>query len=148
MVPKINIDTIKEYLATGGKFVGRLALKYYGESLNQAGESAFSEAIEIGIANSIAALYAANVGDKEIIRVMNECWGITAQETEDRLIYEKSQATIRALRQYLKLQGFSTLEIGEFMKLNRVSFKIRHEKELWKLRNDPKKLMKAVQENK
>ncbi len=48
-MPKISADDVKEYLETGGKIVAGFALKLYGESINQAGETAFSDAIEIGI---------------------------------------------------------------------------------------------------
>lgn len=88
-----------DFLKEGGKLVGNLALKFYGETLNQAGEQAFSEAIEIGIENTIAALYDAKVDDKEILRVVGEHWGIGLQEAEERLIFEKQQAAIRSLKQ-------------------------------------------------
>jgi len=69
---KISSDDVKEYLAAGGKIVAGLALKLYGDSINQAGEAAFSDVIEIGITNTMAALYDADVDDDEIIRVLNK----------------------------------------------------------------------------
>lgn len=99
---QINKTDIIETLKDGGKLLGALALRIYGESLNQAGEQAFSEAIELGIENTIASLYDATVSDKEIIRVVCVHWGISHQDAEDRLVWEKQQAVIRSLRQYLK----------------------------------------------
>lgn len=145
---KISSDDVKEYLATGGKIVAGLALKLYGDSINQAGEAAFSDAIEIGITNTMAALYDADVDDNEIIRVLNKYWGINRDEAENRLVYEKCQAAIRELERYLKMQGFSAIEINQFMKSNNASIKIRHSNELWKLRRKPEKLMKEVQGSK
>lgn len=145
---KISSDDVKEYLATGGKIVASLALKLYGDSINQAGETAFSDAIEIGIKNTMAALYDADVNDDEIIRVLNKYWGINRDEAENRLVYEKCQAAIRELERYLKMQGFSSIEINQFMKSNNASIKIRHNNELWRLRRKPEKLMKEVQASK
>ena len=145
---KISGDDVKDYLATGGKIVTSLALKLYGDSINQAGEAAFSDAIEIGITNTMAALYDADVDDNEIIRVLNKYWGINRDEAEERLVFEKSQAAIRELKWFLKVQGFSVIEIDQFMRSNNASIKIRHNNELWKLRRKPEKLMKAVQDSK
>lgn len=144
MSEKITREDVIDFLKEGGKFVGALALKVYGDSLNQVGEQAFSEAIEIGIENTIGSLYEAKVNDKEIIRVVSQRWGICIQEVEERLVWEKYQATISTLKQYLKLQGYSNSDIDSFMRENMASAKIRGEKELWKLKDDPEKLLKAV----
>lgn len=145
METKLTKADVVNYLEKGIKSVGAWALNIYGESLNQAGEQAFSEAIEFGIENTISALYDAKVNDKEICRVVSEHWGISYQEAEDRLVWEKQQATIRALKQYLKLQCYSGIDIDSFMRKSNV--RIRHEKELWKLKDAPEKLFKALQSN-
>ena len=143
---KISGDDIKDFFVTGGKIVAGLALKFYGDSINQAGEEAFSDAVEIGISNTVAALLDADVVDDEIIRVLNKYWGCNQDETESRLIHEKSQATINELKHYLKMQGYSGIEIDRFMKSNKAAAKIRHNNELWKLKRNPEELMKSVKE--
>ena len=145
---KISSEDVKEYLAAGGKYVADLALKTYGDSINQAGEAAFSNAIEIGITNTITALYDADVDDDEIIRVLNKYWGIIQDEAEKRLVFEKGQAAISELERYLKMQGYTAIKINQFMKSNNAHVKIRRSNELWKLRRKPEKLMKEVQESK
>ena len=142
MTFKITKEEVVELLKAGGRFV----MDGFGDSLDQVGREAFSQAIEIGIENTIAALYDANVDDKEILRVVSEQWGLPIEEIEDRLIWEKHEVAIRALRQYLKLQGYSPSEIRQFMQSNSALTKIRENRELWKLRNNPQKLMKVVQE--
>ncbi|WLR60175.1 hypothetical protein [Guptibacillus hwajinpoensis] len=142
----INSDDVKEYIAAGTKLVADLAFKAYGDNISQVGETAFLDAIEIGITNTIAALYDADVGDNEIISILNKHWGINRDEAEKRLIYEKSQATIRELKRHLKMQGLTTTEIDQFMISNKASIKIKRNNELWKLRRKPEKLMKEVQE--
>ena len=148
MAFKITKEDVFNFLKESGKHIGNLALEIYGNSLNQEGERAFSDAIEIGIENTIASLYDANVQDEEITRVVCEHWGMQKAEAEERLLCEKSQAAIRSLRHYLKMQGFSKVEVQQFMFSNNAYIKIKCNKELWKLKNDPKKLMKSVVENK
>lgn len=145
---KISSDDIKEYLAESGRIVKGLALKLYGDSINQAGEAAFSDAIEIGISKTMAALYDADVDSEEIIRVLNKYWGINRDEAEKRLVHEKSEAAIRELEHFLKMKGFSDIAIKQFMKSTRASIKIRYNNELWELRRKPEKLMEAVQDSK
>ena len=144
MQTKITKDDIFIFLKNSGKAIGSLTLNAYGESLNQIGEKAFLNAIEIGIENTIATLYDANVNDKEILRVVVEHWGIPIQEVEDRLVWEKQQATIRSLKQYLRLQGKTITEINTFIIEEKVSIKVRYHTELWKLKNNPEKLMKEL----
>lgn len=139
-------DVVKK-MKKGVDFVGELALKIYGESLNKVGEQAFSEAIEIGVENTIACLYDAKVSDNEIIRVVSEHWGISHQNVEERLVWEKQQAVVRSLKRYLKLQGYSRQDIMNFMSESNASIKIRHEKDLWKLKDVPEKLFKILQNN-
>lgn len=144
MSAKITKDDVVSFLKEKGAWIGSLALRVYGESLNQVGEQAFSEAIELGIQNTIAALYDAKVSDKDILRVVSEHWGISIEDTEKRLIWEKQQAPIRAIRQYLKLQGYSNSEIASFVQKEIDLLKIRHNKDLWKLKDNPEKLIKAI----
>lgn len=148
METKLTKADVVKYLKKGIKSVGALALNIYGESLNQAGEQAFSEAIELGIENTISALYDAKVNDKEICRVVSEHWGISYQQAEDRLVWEKQQATIRSLKQYLKLQGYSTTDINYYIRDNNISIKVRHDKDLWKLKDNPEKLLKMIEAKK
>lgn len=144
---KINKNDIIETLKDGGKLLGALALRIYGDSLNRAGEQAFSEAIELGIENTVAALYGAKVSDKETIRVVCEHWGISYQDAEDRLVWEKQQATIRSLRQYLKLQGYSSLDIKNYMTESKASMRIRHRKKnLWNLKDASRKTVQGITE--
>ena len=145
---KLKSEDIKEYLKNGKNTIENLAIKIFGESLNKVGEEAFSEAIEIGIENTISSLYDANVSDDEIIRVLNKFWGINKNEAKNRIIYEKSQTAIRELEHYLRMQGWCVMKIKEFMKSNMVGIKIRHNNELWKLRYEPEKLMQEVQKEK
>lgn len=147
METKFTKADVVDYLKKGIKSVGALALTIYGESLNQVGEQAFSEAIEFGIENTISALYDAKINDKEICRVVSEHWGVSYLESEDRLVFEKQQATIRFLKQYLKLQGYSTADINDYIRDNNISIIIRHDRELWKLKDNPEKLIKIIQTN-
>ena len=133
-------DKIREFVIKGGKAIGDFAIDFYGEELNRAGDEAFNQAIEIGIENTISALYDAKVGDREIIRVVKEYWGVDTKEAEARLVWEKQEATIRSLLQYLKLEGYSKKYIETFMSKGGGYINIRHDKDLWHLKDNPEKL--------
>lgn len=145
---QINGEVVKEYLAKGGKVVLGLAQEFYGQSINEAGNRAFADAIEIGIMNTIASLYDADVDDNVIINILNKFWGIGRDDAVNRLLNEKHQATQRELESYLKLQGMSDEEIHSFMMENNVGIKIRHNPELRELRKKPVKLLAAIKKTK
>lgn len=142
----ITSDDVKNYLRSGGKFIEEFALNILGESINEAGAKAFSDAIEIGIRNTIWALLDTNVSDDEITCVLNKHWGINQNESEKRIIFEKSSLTINELKRYLRLQGLSDNEIHEFMFSNNASTKIRHNSYFWELRHTPDRLAKEIQD--
>ncbi len=148
MQPKITKDEVFRFLKNSGKVIGGLAIDAYGNALNQIEEKSFLDAIEIGIENTIASLYEANVNDNEIVRIVGEYWGLCKDDVVERIIWEKQQATIRSLNQYLKLQGYSKEEINQFMKEEKAIFQIRCNKDLWKLKNNPEKLVKEIKSKK
>ena len=139
---EIHTDIVKEYLKKGGNVIPNIARKVYEDRADQV----FSEAIEVGITNTIAALYDAGVNDDEIVRVINKFWGIHSEEVEERIIFEKQYAAKRELKHYLKMEGYTETEIQQFMISTKAYIKIKHDKELWKLAKSPEKLFKAVKE--
>ncbi len=142
---KISGDDIKECIKSGGRYFAGLMLEVYGENVNQAGEQAFSEAIEIGIENTVMALIDANVNDDEIIRVINKHWGINQQEAEDRIVFEKQQLAISELKRYLKMKGYSKNEIWQYVITNEAAVKIRNNPNLLELRRMPDRLIEEIQ---
>ena len=139
MGSKVNKEKMCELAKKGRNAIGNFAIDFYNEELNRAGDEAFDQAIEIGKEKTIAALYDAKVNDREIVRVVKEYWEIDTEEVEERLIWEKQEAAIRSLRQYLKLEGYDKRDINEFM-LKIGNDSIRQDKELWKLKDNPEKL--------
>lgn len=140
----VTKDDVFNFFKTGEKFIGKFAIDVYGKVLNEVGEQAFSSAIEIGIENTFATLYDAKVEDRDILRVVCDHWGIAMEDAEERLVWTKQQAAIFSLKQYLKLQGYTENEIKSFMIEHEASIKIRHDKDLWKLKNNPEKLFKVI----
>lgn len=143
---RLAVEKVKECIEKCGGITVDIALNIWGETIKQEGEAAFAEALEIGIANTIAAMYDANNQDESIINALNKYWGITYEEAEQRLLFEKSQSTIRELERYMKLQGFTEKDIRLFFKENKVASQVRHNRELWELRRKPDKLMQRVKE--
>lgn len=144
---QIGAEQVKKYLARGTKTTLGLAREILGDSINTIGDHIFAEGIEIGIMHTIAALYEANVSDNEICSLLNKYWGIGCEEATERLIWEKQIALCRELKQYLKMQGMTDLDIQNFIKENKVQQKLRHKPELWQLRYNPAKLLDVVAED-
>lgn len=138
---KLTGEVVAYYIKQGGTALLDVARDVYAEGANRA----FEDAIGIGIRNTVSALYEANVSDDKIIHLLNKYWGIPMNEAEDRLLFEKSESVIRALRHYLKMQGYSQSDIQHFMITNKAIIKIKHDRELWKMKDNPEKLFKAVQ---
>lgn len=139
--PKITADTIKELLADGLEFVGDRVRQVYSNDIN----SAYTDAIEIGLENTILSLYDAEVDDRKIIFLLTQYWGICREEAEQRLLFEKSQIPIKVLENHLKLKGMSEEAIHRYMKENSVRIKISHNPDLWKYWRNPEELMLEIQ---
>lgn len=141
---KITRDIVVDYIKQGGNELLNMVRDAYANEANRT----FYDAIEIGIENTVSALYEANLTDDQIINLLVKHWGITMEDAENKLILEKSQSVIRNLKHFLKMQGYTEREIQDFMIRTAASCKIRHEKELWKMKNNPEELFKVVQNNK
>lgn len=124
-----------------------LTKNFLKEYVDEKSEVAFEKGMQIGIENTVAALYDANVSEAEIIRVMNVHWGVNRKGAIERILYEKTSATKRSLREYLKLNGYSQKEINDFWRKTRAVTRINHEKELWEYRRNPDKLFEILQQN-
>lgn len=137
---KIDSETLETWLKSGWQFLLDEIRTYNKEECEQA----FADAVEIGISNTVSALYDANVSEEEMERVLNKFWGINKNEADKRIIYEKSNAVIRELKHYLKMQGYSDWELKQFAMNTGAFSKIRHDKELWKFKGSPEKVYKAL----
>lgn len=141
---KIDRGKMKENIAKGGKAALDLLLEALEDGIYEKKEEVFAEAIEIGIENTISALYEANVSDEEIIHCLNKFWGVSRDESIDRILYEKSSAPLREIRNYLKLKGLSPKEVQNFILSNNVVIKLKNPK-LKEMRRNPEKLIKELQ---
>ena len=140
---KLTEEVVAYYIKQGGTALLDVVRNVYADGANRA----FEDAINIGIRNTVSALYEANVSEDKITHLLNKYWGIPMTEAEDRLLFEKSESVIRALRHYLKMQGYSQSDIKHFMFTNRARIKIKHDRELWKMKDNPEKLFKIVQKD-
>ena len=123
-------------------------LNDYRNSLNLMERTVFDETFDIGVFRTIRALYDASVDDAEIIRVVHKYWGLDDRQIIKRLVEIKEQTVLEVLERYMQCRGFSDAQISEFMRINKVSNKVKSDSELWKLKNKPEKLYDIVQTNK
>jgi len=140
-----NVNEKSGWVKKGKNFLVDVSIGACDKIVNDIKEDSYKEAIELGITNTIMALYSADVSDKDIIRVVNEIWRIDVEEIEERLIYEKRQCVIRNFRKYLKLQGYNNDELDKYIKNNEVSIKIKKNPELLKLKNKPEEVKKIIE---
>ena len=140
---KLDTEILKTWLKSGWQFLLDEIRTYNKEECEQA----FADAVEIGISNTVSALYDANVSEEEIGRALNKFWGINKNEADERILYEKSNAIIRELKHYLKMQGYSDQELKQLAMNTGAFSKIRHDKEMWKLKGSPEKVYKMLTKN-
>lgn len=143
----ITKDDIIELLKNGRRVLGDFAMGVFTDAIDKFTEEKVSDAIDKGIENTISALYDANVNDNEIIRVVNKYWRIDIAEVEEGLVWEKSQAPIRSLEQYLRREGLSRREIDDFMMKSHARAIIERNRDLWKLKDNPEKLFNLLKKN-
>ena len=136
-----NAEMIKEVMKKGASCLCETIKEVYDKNSVQA----FNDATEIGVSNMIAAMYEAGVDDDLIIKMLNKYWRIEQQDAVQRIVFEKQKLCTRELSRYLQLQGYSEGEIHTLLRDQRVGIKIRHNKELLKLWNNPQKLLKEIQ---
>lgn len=141
---KLNYEQIKHYFyEVGITFKDSIVESLYNR-IEIMKKNVYDEAIELGINKTIATLDDANLKDQEIIRIVKDKWSMDENDIIGRLLFVRRTDAIECLKRYLKLQGYYESEVKEFMSKNMATVKIRHEKDLWKLRKNPEKLMKAV----
>ena len=143
---KLSYEQIKKYFYKAGVILKDTLVEKLYDVVENMKKDAYDEAIELGLNRTISALDNANVSDQEIIRIVKDKWSMDENDIIGRLLFVRRTDAIECLRRYLRLQGYSESEVKEFMSKNMAAVKIRHEKDLWKLRKNPEKLMKAVME--
>ena len=141
---KLSYEQIKKYFYKAGVILKDVFVEKLYDEIEVIKRDAYDEAIELGLNRTISALDDANVSDQEIIQIVKDKWSMDENDIIGRLLFVRRTDAIECLKRYLKLQGYSESEVKDFMSKNMATVKIRHEKDLWKLRKNPEKLMKAV----
>jgi len=70
---------------------------------------------------------------------------IEKNEAIDRLVFEKKQAPLREVREYLQMQGLSSQEIHHFMFSKKIAQRLMENPELRELRRTPGELIKTIE---
>lgn len=134
-------------LKRGMTYLKNTARNALNNEIKEIKDEGFNEGIDIGISNTINALFYANVNDEsEIIDIVRKVWKLDEYDIENRIIEEKRIFLIKKIRKHLRLKGFEEINIKEFIQKNNILEKINRNNELWKLKNNPEKLIKTVEE--
>ena len=142
------MSTIQEKFFAVMKGLGTVAQEAVQNYIDEKVFQAVSQEKERGVHNAIDALIEIGVTDKERITKFLQKYG-DMRESEAKNISEQVEAVTiptKKLADYLAKKHYSSSEIKEFMKVNMVTIKLRHEPELRKLK--PEELMKKVQASK
>ncbi|KNZ41858.1 hypothetical protein [Acetobacterium bakii] len=124
-----------------------------GNIFKDAGRDLIDEKVNIaikkerknGIEITIETLIEAGIKDAVIINLLEKYWGLLDDEPREAVRYIKTfEYPYKALTFYLKGQGYTSTEVEDFMNMNHVRIKLRHNRELSKL--SPEKLMHKVTE--
>ena len=100
-----------------------------------------------GIEITTETLIEAGIKDADIINLLVKYWGLLDDEARDTVrIIKTIVYPYNALAFYLKEQGYTSTGVKDFMIVNHVRKKLKHNHELWKL--NPDKLMQKVKEQK
>ena len=123
-------------------------LKDITESItNNIEKKGYGDGIEIGKSNTIKALLYANIDDRDtFIAAVRKVWNIDEIEIEDRIMFEIKNILIEQIKEYLRFNGNTESYIKDFFRENKVIIKLKKNCDLWKLKDEPEKLIKEISE--
>ena len=119
-----DIDSKNEYLKNGLNFIMDSVETARNDKVKEIEEKGYNDGIQLGIFNTIFALYSANMKDEDIIQITREVWKIEENEIEDILVETKQNFILRKLRRYLKLQGENEKSIRNFFDKNKIQLNL------------------------
>jgi len=109
----------------------------------------YDDGIEIGKSNTIKSLLYANINDRDtFISAVRKVWNMDETEIEDRIVFEKKAILTEKIKEYLRFNGNTEGYIKDFFRENQVIIKLKDNCDLWKLKDNPEKLIKAISEKK
>lgn len=101
---------------------------------------AFDQGIEIGIENTIRALINASVHEDKMIAAMQKTWGLSREESAQRIGWVKRNIALERLEEYLLCKGNSKYAVNEFREDYSVISRLNHEESLIGLWDKPGQL--------
>jgi DNA-directed RNA polymerase delta subunit len=139
-----NMETSKvEFIERIVSFLGETGRDVFESIIDDEVTEAVQQEKKREIKNATAALYEAHLKDIVIIQLLQKYWNLEKYQAIESLRIEKTvKAPIKNLIAFMREQGYKTLEIKDFVKVNRVEEKLEANSTLWQL--TPEKLMKEV----
>lgn len=101
---------------------------------------AFNQGIEIGIENTIRALITASVREDKMIDVLQKTWGLSREDSSQRIGWVKRSIAIERLEEYLLCKGSSKNAVKKFRREYAVNIRLNHDDSLVDLWNKPEQL--------
>lgn len=105
----------------------------------------YDDGIEIGKSNTIKALLYADINDRDnFISIIKKVWEMDETEIEDRIVFEKKCILVEKIKEYLRFNGYTKKDIIDFLRKNTINIKLNKDCDLWKLKDNPEKLIRAI----
>lgn len=101
---------------------------------------AFDQGIEIGIENTIRALIDASVHEDKKITAMQKSWGLSREDSAQKIGSIKRRIALEGLEEYLLCKGNSKIAVNKFKREYSVIIRLNHDESLIGLWNKPEQL--------
>lgn len=136
-----SIERFKSY----GRDLSNIVIESVREVMSERELDAHIQGLDAGLQRNIVSLYDAGVENRKIIELLNKYWHISMDDAAMWLRYEKVQYCYKVLKRHLISQGFSQVDVGVFMRKNKVSEKLETKPELLKLKDNGQKIKEALE---
>ena len=107
---------------------------------------AFDQGIEIGIENTIRALLDASVHEDKIVTAIQKSWGLSREDSAQRIGSVKLKIALEGLEEYLLCKGNGKIAVKEFKRKYSVVIRLNHDESLIDLWNKPGQLYEKLLE--
>lgn len=105
---------------------------------------AFDQGIEIGIENTIRALIDASVHEDKMITAIQKSWGLSREDSAQRIGSVKRKIAREDLEEYLLCKGKSKIAVNKFIWDYSVIIRLNHDESLISLWNKPGQLYEKL----
>ncbi len=137
---RIDSANVKDALEKGGTALIELFRTVLDEQVTAQCEGVYEQTIELGMENTIRALFVAEVEDGMVLSALHEVWGLPGKEAAGMVAWTKRKIAVERLEEFLLLKGLRAEAVKEFRREYAVLMRLGNNKELLALWDKPDQL--------